>query len=1671
MKTHRKPLAPGQNKLKSRRGVALITVLTIISLCTILVLTFFQLAQNEMVSSDSYNNGIEAQQIAEEAVNLVIRQIREATADDSSSGRVGWASQPGAIRNWGQNGKFLRAMKLYSDDEMEVDVETDLVENDFSDLNDWDTKPWQFVDLNEPVIRGQKVYYPIVDPAARDYPKWKTPLGNDKTGIEGFDYHLNGVSPGPMEKAVHAIRQRTEQDGTIVRETLPMPVKWLYQLKDGTLGVLDNSQKFKTVSGGSQPSEINPIVARMAFWADDETTKLNPNIHAGGAAWNTPMASGMIDRESFARFQPTQHEWQRYPGHPATTHLAPVLAPGITDITYNRDAMEILFGLVPRVVGGGSLSGTRKVDMNDPRERNGLIADKDRLYATLDEFMLEPGRVRNKPTRSDRIREPNNFPDPQGRSGAVLEAEVVQEQMERSKFFLSVVSRAPETTVFNTPRISIWPTQFDETLAGADYVFDERQHTPFDKLIRFCAEIGKGPSGKSFQYHFQRMNADSTSLDLPSSTGDQGIHRNRELMFYLEKLTRTKIPGIGNSFEDKYGKEERLQILTEIFDYIRSTNLHDDSIFGENWKEAFQKDNDPTPLTYTNPRKNDEAGRGTHKGHGQVTPIRFDWGSDVVTKGFGRFTTIYEVGTHVICCADAGRGPGQGYKGGYQVAFSYPGVQKYKATDSWEWHEVPVEPERPSVKNPLLHYSNFPPIPQGVPFAAPIAAGDVGAEITRQASFIVVDPMTGQVKPNYSIPYAERAKTWVPFPEWLRKMAEPQYLRDPDDFGTGDDNKNPEYDPLQYAPRLVTIALNENYWNWQLAWLDVVYSHAIERIFTDGDPKNNEIDYFKMDGNSAGKRSRRFDRSFLDDASWKAGLTRLAPGEKLVQAALLFQGFCPSLGWGPINPDFEMDIEMKKPMQFRDASGMDVFLPDPIGKTLARDEVGKPDIYRWSSNAIASASHFDRHYGGTRAWTYFLRGSRNLATDNSSGVYDVDFNSVPGSANINFGGRATPIDHTFEKAESFNRYYFVSRPWRIRAVNPTDAKDHGVVEMVDDTLMKIDIYSSGKNSKTQGTAATVDRQLVQTLEIEMKKFKAPGPILSEGDPGYINEFGVKERNAVAPISYWSNSGDGVNPLRSTAGRLSISDSHRLLSVRASRENDKWRYTDVLKSVGVAHGDARIAAALAVVPKEVFAPRPGYDKDEVSFAHTFATTTGHSLPYANVDPSAASPIKPTAVERQLIPDKNVVYSPRPLGTGTLAASKVQYFSDFDNGFGLTIDGPYINKADEGNTHSLFNRTDPNSIPTGAFDMARDYGDFPYFVRDWIHEPGSPAYFSPNRIMSSPVQFGSLTVGSFRDANNWERRPWRTLLFRPDVGFNPAIAADAETAGTQNGKIVYHPGALAPADHNLLDLFWMPMVEPYAISEPLSTGGKVNLNYQILPFRHVTRNTALRGVFKSEYMLMIPNKWGQDYKSGVGRGRGYHWRDRPFGGNLQSKSLRSIILEDPTLAQFETKFNQEKTIFRTASEICEIHLVPQEIAERTKAGGASASIESETPTVEEMRKGEFWAKHALVGDNSREKPYSDIYPRVTTKSNTFKVHYRAQVLKKAKGTDPAKWDSLSDQVVGEYRGSSIVERYVDPNDSKIPDYAVEIGNDPSSAIHADTIDKFYKFRVIQPTRFAP
>ena len=180
-------------------------------------------------------------------------------------------------------------------------------------------------------------------------------------------------------------------------------------------------------------------------------------------------------------------------------------------------------------------------------------------------------------------------------------------------------------------------------------------------------------------------------------------------------------------------------------------------------------------------------------------------------------------------------------------------------------------------------------------------------------------------------------------------------------------------------------------------------------------------------------------------------------------------------------------------------------------------------------------------------------------------------------------------------------------------------------------------------------------------------------------------------------------------------------------------------------------------------------------------------------------------------------------------------------------------------------------------------------------------------------------------------------------------------------------------------------------------------------------------------------------------------------------------------------FEDRFSQGD-IFRSASEICGLPLVPKRVSNLSSGQSISPGYPTENPAdpsaADATTLQAWWNNFQLTGDNLRESPYGDIYPRLTTKSNTFTVHLWVQSLKKVVTTpattftDPTDTSASGpkDVVLSEYRGSYQIERYVDPGISTtpttpsgvaFPDYASNPGGTP--------ISTFYKFRTLNTKEF--
>ena len=383
-----------------------------------------------------------------------------------------------------------------------------------------------------------------------------------------------------------------------------------------------------------------------------------------------------------------------------------------------------------------------------------------------------------------------------------------------------------------------------------------------------------------------------------------------------------------------------------------------------------------------------------------------------------------------------------------------------------------------------------------------------------------------------------------------------------------------------------------------------------------------------------------------------------------------------------------------------------------------------------------------------------------------------------------------------------------------------------------------------------------------------------------------------------------------------------------------------------------------------------------------------------------------------------------------------------FGDWDNGVSIMGDGPWINRADEGGASN------------GVGSAQGVY--LPYFTGGNSSTSMGPGIFSPNREIPSPVTFCSLPTGVPAGLSAPTPKPWQTLLFRP-------------------GQAIYHPGRGQPTeghppytvlpDHLLLDLFWMPVAEPYAISEPFSTAGKVNLNYQILPFGYVSastgttpyikRDTGIRSALTSLQIASVPLTAGTNYKSNTGGGNWWGqfvpWRNLVRSGATSGNLARIPIDLTQTLQQFDNTFNSGG-IFQSASEICDLYLVPQ---------GYNLAAFSGAPGPYSWYGPDF----GLVGNNVRDRPYADIYSRITTKSNTFTVYFTVQELKNSPTAPAGQWNEATGTVVGEYRGSVDLERYLQQN-ANLPDF---LANPTSSGTMS--LESSYRWRVLENNQFAP
>jgi uncharacterized protein (TIGR02600 family) len=1653
----------------SRQGMALVMVITALALMSILMVAIFTTTQNEYKSTQSYVNARAAKDLADVGVAIVEAQIQNGQFTGSgSSSRTFHATQPGMVRVYNADGSFNAAYKLYSSSQMKLtgSSETAALAKAYVPT-DWASNPKnlaRFVDLNEPVARpnlaataagaatGIDLFFPIIDPrAAWNYAGSQTPAkGATTTQVEGFSYS----SSTPDNTATYA-EVRTPDKVTGPNDLrLPMPVEWLYILQDGSTGTLDASNNWVPDAAGTIPTADNPMVGRVAFWTDDECCKVNINTASEPTFFQSPFYYSKRDY-MWANCPPLIGEYQRYPGHPATVALSAVLAPGVrldplnpsldsgfssaTDVVNFK---KYIYEIAPKITSGGSESGTLTFGTDDyanPYSEMGNSLAKyidiktvksERLFASVDELLFKDSNFTGGATgaaqKAGTGRQPTYNPNlPGGRKLFSHDA------LEHARFFLTAQSRAPEFTMYGLPRIAVWPLP-DETLGP-------KSRTIFDQTIALCSTLRGTSAGASVanSYIFRRKWAHSQDKDL-GINGENGLQRNSYLLSYLvaqmSNLTwpQTSNNGSSPNFERKYGRRNVNQLAVQFFDYIRSTNLYDGIL-----------------------ARNNNGTRGA--------------GLNGVPNSNG--DSLYTV-------ADQLGNPGTDF-----FTFTNPSI----TPSTNDVDRTSVTYDSSTKRNNSADADVLP----GHGVVTPIVWSNSGTNFRGFGRFLTLSEigyMCICTADGYADPNGVHSKTLG-----MLSGGGTAPRLDPTAPGGGN-HTNRDIFPKLCKPPVGQGLLDPNAtarWYSNFPPLTGTYTEKTYGTRASLGPAATNPDH---PANHPG----------FDPANWNLSLpldTPLQSDEKRVQVMLMMEAFCPMLGWTKMFPEYAIVLD---------------------GNYIAGITLNGTRLFDTTQDVVikSNGNAFEFNSGGTLPFGGHAGPSAMTGGGGGrpvSGNGPVTMPSDPAWVTGNTSGHNGVTNYGLNsnfitvKRNGSLKISFPGQPLVIKIYDKHDFTNLGLqpVQIINVTI---------PSDNNLPVPALVYNDCPPPAYATQPPASNPSYVVTTDGYGRVNQY----RSCQAPHWWCFNQAGCVHRLKGTVnplypkgafwlvaptptpyvgdavtqtchGRLDTSPNAYVIQTLGTwhgpglsppenvNSTTLWRGSDVVRTMVPAAGDYRLMAALYNVPASMWQQHPVWTaipSEMLSHSWTNAyagSETGCKLP----------PEYPTNQRTQLVngitfgknATSDITWTP-DLPPSPEAASDANRYGDFDTGIAGSRCGPYVNKPDEGNFFiGMYNiNNSQKNYRSGYFYDPWNSSD------DWR----SGVYMSPNRMISSPVMFGSLPTGVWQEgtasqspSSGIPAYPWQTLLFRPYSQSNSSGGVSVSTG---------HPGDANPRDHFLLDMFCMPVVEPYAISEPLSMAGRINLNFQIMPFTNIRRATALHALMKGEYITAIPNEsaWrSKNFNTQSGNG--------PPGVNFWDEKNTSEYWHRPinvkeTLVQFDEKFNgtasgvnhnitQVRGLFRSASQICEMHLIPDTNGSQWSNGSADASLTGLNSGNRQSAMDNFWQANTVTGDNVRERPYSNLYNRITTRSNTFRVHVRAQTIKKARSTLPNTYDTTKDTVLSEYRGSVLIERYIDPNARKnpldpndrttaIPDYA-QTGN----PLSLPSLESFYRFRALETKRFNP
>lgn len=445
------------------RGVALVTVLVIISLLTILVMAYMSTSRIDEQSSTAFADTQRAKLVAKGAVAHAIEILRNNIPQPAGLDRTidPDSTNPAVATNWIVNPGRLTLIGEDHEEELidlhtgEADINPDLTAD--PDVHS--------VDLNAPI-------------------------------------------PGKLDsdnKAIPAITYALKDDGTPDRskDRPRMRVKWVNILKDPS----------------REAAEDNPIVARHAFWMDDESGKLN---------FNTAMGKPSPDADQYFKEE-------------LDLQMMPALFRGGDKSSLSTNNASIRkFGL------GNSRSVNLDVLLEDPED-----LDKDQL---LNHSMLR-GFSRYPEAVMDFIK----LTDPKERS----------EWWYGNRYNLTSYNRSPEFNVFGFPRFMTTYTPLSLE-GGPTY------QNPF---VYPAPDAGGRLNGILHANNFYGVLNRKTVVGARPNRGNRGDGNNKEKLvdgisprgvLSLAQITKLlnymgrEFPGHEGSFVDKYGEVECAQIALNI---------------------------------------------------------------------------------------------------------------------------------------------------------------------------------------------------------------------------------------------------------------------------------------------------------------------------------------------------------------------------------------------------------------------------------------------------------------------------------------------------------------------------------------------------------------------------------------------------------------------------------------------------------------------------------------------------------------------------------------------------------------------------------------------------------------------------------------------------------------------------------------------------------------------------------------------------------------------------------------------------------------------------------------------------------------------------------------------------------------------------------------------------